>query len=67
MEPTLEEIDDFNGNESEEKRKTVYKVIMLCLAIGALYTAAKLTFNTVDDYIGPDSNQARMGVMEGLH
>ncbi|RUM64403.1 MAG: hypothetical protein DSZ05_07495 [Sulfurospirillum sp.] len=52
MEPTLEEIDDFNNHESEEKRKMVREVIVLCLGIGfALFVAANL-FNTVPDYIG---------------
>lgn len=52
MEPMLENIDDFNGNESEEKRKTVREVIILCLGIGfALVVAANL-FHTVPDYIG---------------
>ena len=26
-EPTLEAIEDYNGNESEEKRKTIYGII----------------------------------------
>ncbi len=37
-EPTLEAIEDYNGNESEEKRKTVWIVILSGLLIGAIYS-----------------------------
>lgn len=48
-EPSLEEIDDFNGRGSEEKRRTVNFVILACLFVGAIYTIAKVNFNTVSD------------------
>ena len=37
MEPTLEQIEDYNGQESNEKRLTVYIVILSGLLIGAIY------------------------------
>ena len=36
-EPTLERIEDYNGQESNEKRLTVYIVILSGLLIGAIY------------------------------
>ena len=37
MEPTLERIDDYHGQESNEKRLTVYIVVLSGLLIGAIY------------------------------
>lgn len=37
MEPTLEDIEDYHGKESKEKRLTVYIVILSGLLIGAIY------------------------------
>lgn len=50
-EPSLEEIDDFNGRGSEEKRKIVNFVVMFCLLVGAVYTIVKLSNNTISDEI----------------
>jgi len=36
-EPSLEQIGDYNGTESNEKRLTVYIVILSGLLIGAIY------------------------------
>jgi len=36
-EPSLESIEDYNGQESNEKRLTVYIVILSGLLIGAMY------------------------------
>lgn len=35
-EPSLEEIDDFNGNESKEKKNTVRLVVIFLLIFGAV-------------------------------
>ncbi|OCL89971.1 hypothetical protein [Arcobacter porcinus] len=35
-EPSLEKIDDYNGNESKQKRNTVRLIIILLLVIGAV-------------------------------
>jgi len=62
-EPSMSKIDDYNGNESKEKRNTVNKVIIICLVIGALLVALKLTYNNPGDYVGtpesPGINTAR--------
>jgi hypothetical protein len=52
MEPSLENIDDFRGEESQEKKRTVREVIVLCLAIGFGLVVAANLFNTVPDYLG---------------
>ena len=40
-EPSLEKIDDYNGNESKQKRNTVRFVIVFCLIIGGIFTYMK--------------------------
>ena len=37
IEPSLENIEDYDGQESNEKRLTVYIVILSGLLIGAIY------------------------------
>jgi len=51
-EPTLENIEDYNGKESQTKKSIINKVIIFCLVIGTLLAIAKVTNNTVSDYIG---------------
>lgn len=51
-EPNLEDIDDFNDNESPEKRNTVRLVILLILLVGGIYTYFKYDNNTYTDYVG---------------
>lgn len=45
MEPTMNQIEDYNGNESKEKKQIVYVVVGLLLALGLGYTMIK---NSVD-------------------
>lgn len=40
-EPRLEEIEDYNNQESDEKRKTINLVIMGLIAMGIVYTLVK--------------------------
>ncbi|WP_418186442.1 hypothetical protein [Aliarcobacter lanthieri] len=40
-EPTLEKIDDYNGNESKQKRNSVRLIVILLLIIGAVLTYIK--------------------------
>jgi predicted secreted protein len=54
-EPTLQGIEDYNNNESDEKRKTVRLVIITGLIIGLFYTIAKTNFNSVEDEISTKS------------
>ena len=45
MEPTLNQIEDYDGKESPQKRKIIYMVIAGLLALGLGYTLVK---NSVD-------------------
>ncbi|MEA3354542.1 MAG: hypothetical protein U9Q33_12080 [Campylobacterota bacterium] len=62
-EPSLEKIDDYNNNESSEKRKTVKLVVLFLVLIGFVYGVIKLNMNDVKDYVGtpekPGINTAR--------
>lgn len=40
-EPSLEKIDDYNGNESKQKRNTVRFVIVFCLIVGGIFAYMK--------------------------
>ncbi|QKF72898.1 hypothetical protein AFAEC_0716 [Aliarcobacter faecis] len=40
-EPSLEKIDDYNGNESKQKRNTVRLIVILLLVFGAVLTYLK--------------------------
>lgn len=51
-EPTLNQIDDYNGNESKEKKRTVKLVIAGILIVCAVYAMLKVNFNNVEDYTG---------------
>ena len=51
-EPSLRDMDDYNGTESAEKRSIVNKVIIFCLAVGAVLAVLKLMNNTPSDYVG---------------
>jgi len=55
-EPTLEEIEDYNDQESNEKRKTVKFIVIGLLVVSAIYGTIKFSFNSVDDYIGTSEN-----------
>ena len=55
-EPTLEQIDDYNGTESPEKRKLVRNIIIGLLLIGAIYSAVKYNFSIPSDYVGTAEN-----------
>jgi len=37
-EPTLEKIDDYNGNETKQKRNTVRLIVILLLILGVVLT-----------------------------
>lgn len=55
-EPSLEQIDDYNNNESKEKRRTIWAVVILCLVVGAFFTYLKISYSEVDDYVGTEQN-----------
>lgn len=50
-EPTNEEIEDYDGKESKEKRNIVRLVIVICLVVGAFFAYLKTT-SVPSDYIG---------------
>lgn len=53
MEPTLNQIEDYNGNESKEKRYTVYAVAGLLIALGLGYSMIKVSLdaNSSNEFI----------------
>jgi hypothetical protein len=55
-EPTMAQIDDYNGKESPEKRKTVRLIIIGLLVLGMVYGLVKYNFSTPNDYVGTPEN-----------
>ena len=54
-EPSMNKIDDYNGNESEEKKSIINNVILGLLIVGAIYAGIRYANSTVSDYNGtPD-------------
>jgi hypothetical protein len=51
-EPTLEKIEDYNGQESTEKRLTIWIVVLSGLLIGAVYGIV-MSNSTVSDSLVP--------------
>ena len=49
LEPTLDTIEDYDGQESKEKRMTVWIVILSGLLIGAVYTIISANSSVFDD------------------
>ncbi|WP_456402300.1 hypothetical protein [Hydrogenimonas sp.] len=56
-EPTMSQIDDYDGPGSERTRKGVRRAIVSGLVIGAIYAAARLYFwdMGVDEVARPDT------------
>jgi hypothetical protein len=52
-EPSNENIEDYNGHESKEKKNTVRIVVVFCLIVGAFFAYITTTSN-YNDYIGTD-------------
>ena len=51
-EPTLDQIEDYNDQESPEKRKTVRLVVIFCIVVGIAYSIVKYNYSTESEYIG---------------
>lgn len=51
-EPTLEQIDDYNDNESPEKRRTVKLVVLFLIVVSVIYGYFKFNYSINDDYVG---------------
>jgi len=62
-EPAMQYIDDYNNQESPQKRKTVRLIILGLVLFSGLMTYIKLTNDTVSDYIGTAQNPG----LEVLH
>ncbi len=60
-EPTLETIDDYNNNESPEKRKTIYMIIFGLLVFGIILVSIKISNNSTSDKIETSSNAKVIG------
>jgi len=55
-EPTMENIDDYNNQESAQKRKSIRLIIVGLVLLAGLLSYVKMTHNTVSDYIGTPDN-----------
>ena len=55
-EPTLDQIDDYNDNESPKKRKTVRLIVLFLIVIGISYSIVKYNNSQTNDYIGTKEN-----------
>jgi len=55
-EPTLSQIDDYNGTATPEKKKLVRNIIIGLLVVSAIYGFVKFSFSTPSDYIGTPEN-----------
>ena len=51
-EPSLEDMDDYNGHESKSKRKTINYIIIGLLIVGVIFGIIKTQYNSVNDYVG---------------
>ena len=52
-EPSNEEIEDYDGKESNEKRNIVRLVVIFCLVVGAFFAYLKTT-SLPNDYVGTE-------------
>lgn len=57
-EPTLDQIDDYNGNESPKKRNTIRLVVLLLIILGVFYSISNSNRSDVvkSEYIGTTEN-----------
>jgi len=55
-EPTMNTIDDYNNNETPEKRKTVRLIIGGLIVFAIILGVVKAMNNSVSDYIGTPEN-----------
>lgn len=54
-EPSLDQIDDYNNNESPEKRRTIRLVVLSIIVIGIIYAVVKYNYSSVDEYVGTEA------------
>ena len=51
IEPSLETIEDYNGEESREKRLTIWIVVLSGLLIGAIYVIVQANTSVGDELV----------------
>ncbi len=62
-EPTLEAMDDYNNQESPQKRNTIRLIVIGLLAVSALSYALLNSYDTMpDDYVGTPENPGIIGI-----
>lgn len=54
-EPTLDKIEDYRGNESTEKRLTIWIVVLSGLLIGAIYGIVMANSSVSDSLVTKES------------
>lgn len=55
-EPTMHQIDDYDNNETPQKRKEVHLIIVGLIVLSAIYVIVKFSNDTVSDYIGTEQS-----------
>ena len=55
-EPSMEQIEDYNDNESPQKRRTVKLVVLFCIVVAATYGYFKFNYSSNDQYVGTQEN-----------
>ncbi|NEW60393.1 hypothetical protein GSY74_03785 [Sulfurovum sp. bin170] len=55
-EPSLEQIDDYDNNESPQKRRTVRLVVLGLIIMGIAYAFIEYSYSTPSDYVGTPEN-----------
>ncbi len=55
-EPKLDDIEDYNNNESPQKRRTVILVVIFCLIVGLIFSMLRGTYSDNEEYIGTPEN-----------
>jgi len=55
-EPAMEYIDDYNNQESPQKRKMIRLIILGLVLFAGILSYIKMTNDTISDYIGTTEN-----------
>ena len=51
-EPSMDQIEDYNGKESKEKKNTVRLVVLFCIVVGIGYAIARFNYTNDKEYVG---------------
>ena len=55
-EPSLSQIDDYNGTATPEKNRLVRNIIIGLIIVSAIYGLIKFNFSEPSDYVGTPEN-----------